>query len=401
MRGAQTGAGVAAGSGPALAGVQFCFTLAWTAYALQLPGLLAAAGIAAGWLPQLLMADQFIFAAMDIAFGFVADRVAAGYRRLARLLLGLSVVSAFAFLLLPAVAGPGALLAVLLLWVVSTSAVRAPTLVLLAKRARAAQQPGLVLWYSAGIALASALAPFVGLALKGADPRLPFAVSGLALLGAVLVLLRVIGPAPTAADDPADEAAPRPLAFTAYLPLLAVLGVGAFGFQVHSVVNSPPLHLALAAGERLPWLLPALWLGFFAVLPGVGGLVRRFGALPVATAGLLLTALACAASPAVDGLGLLVVVQLVAGAGWGLAFAGLMEAATAAGTRGAEGLFLGSFFAVTALAALARIGFASRLLPAVRDLQFVLPAAALFAAGLLAAVYVLRRPKSRSAPGRG
>ena len=35
-------------SGLALAGVQFFFTLAWTVYALMLPGLLATAGVAAG-----------------------------------------------------------------------------------------------------------------------------------------------------------------------------------------------------------------------------------------------------------------------------------------------------------------------------------------------------------------
>ena len=101
----QTLGGVRAGSGPALAGVQFFFTLVWTAYVLHLPGLLATAGIAASWLPLLLMADQLVFALMDIAFGAIADRVAEVYRQLARLLLVLSTVSTIAFLLLPTAAG--------------------------------------------------------------------------------------------------------------------------------------------------------------------------------------------------------------------------------------------------------------------------------------------------------
>ena len=79
---------------------------------------------------------------MDIAFGMVADRVADGYRKLAHLLLWLTTVSAGAFLLLPMLASvsPGLLLAVLAIWVISASVVRAPTLVLLSKRAKAAQQ---------------------------------------------------------------------------------------------------------------------------------------------------------------------------------------------------------------------------------------------------------------------
>ena len=121
-------------SGLALAGVQFFFTLVWTVYALYLPDLLKGAGLAASWLPWLLMADQLIFAAMDIAFGIAADRMADTYRRLARLLLWLTSLSAGAFLLLPSLAAvsPGLLLLVLAIWVISASVVRAPTMVLLA-----------------------------------------------------------------------------------------------------------------------------------------------------------------------------------------------------------------------------------------------------------------------------
>ena len=78
----------------ALGGVQFFFTLGWTVYATYLPDLLKGAGIAVSWLPALLMADQIIFAMMDIVFGTLADRVADGYRKLARLLLWLTTVSA-------------------------------------------------------------------------------------------------------------------------------------------------------------------------------------------------------------------------------------------------------------------------------------------------------------------
>ena len=380
----------------ALGAVQFFFTLGWTVYFIYLPELLKGAGIAASWLPWLLMADQMVFAVMDIAFGVVADRVADGYRKLAHLLLWLTTVSAGAFLLLPLVGGvsSGLLLAALAIWVLSASVVRAPTLVLLAKRAKAAQQGRLVAWYAGGMALAMALSPFLGLSLKGADPRLPFALSALTLLAAVVVLLRV--------SDKQTEAPeidlPAPISFGAYLPLLVVLGLASFGFQIHASVNAGQLYLALAAKESLPWLMPLLWVGFFAALLGVGGLVKRYGALPVASAGIVLTALASYASVAVDSLNLLIFMQLLVGAGWAMAFAGLMEQATADGTRGAEGLFMGGFFAVTALGSFARIGFATQFLPDLKDLQFQLPVILLLAAGLLAAVYTLKRRKSPSAP---
>jgi hypothetical protein len=330
---------------------------------------------------------------MDIAFGMVADRVADGYRKLAHLLLWLTTVSAGAFLLLPMLAGvsPSLLLGVLAIWVVSASVVRAPTMVLLAKRAKAQQQGRLVVWYAGGMALASALSPFLGLALKGADPRLPFAIAALTLLAAVFALLRVSGSQP--AETESD--APPPIPFSAYLPLLLVLGLATFAFQLHAFVNAGPLYLAQVAKESLPWLLPLLWLGFFATLLGVGRLVKRFGALSIAASGILLTALASFSSVAVNTLEALVFFQILAGAGWALAFAGLMERASADGTRGAEGVFMGSFFAVTALSSFARIGFATQYLPAMKGIQFALPAAVLLAAGLLAAFYALKRRQSR------
>lgn len=378
----------------ALGSVQFFFTLGWTVYVIYLPELLKSAGIAASWLPWLLMADQLIFATMDIAFGAVADRMAEGYRKLAHLLLWLTTVSAGAFLLLPMLgnASPGLLLAVLGIWVVSASVVRAPTMVLLAKRAKAAQQARLVTWYAGGIALASALSPFLGLLLKGADPRLPFALSALTLLAAVFVLCRVSDSQPASPENDA----PPPLPFNRYLPLLLILGLAVLGFQLHAFVNAAPLYLQHAAKESLPWLMPLLWLGFFAALLGVGGLVKRAGALPVAASGILLTALASYAVVKAGSLESLVVMQVLAGAGWALAFAGLMERASADGTRGAEGVFMGSFFAVTALGSFARIGFATQYLPDLKAIQFALPAALLLAAGLMAVLYALKRQKSRS-----
>lgn len=383
------------GAGLALGSVQFCFTLGWTVYALYLPELINTAGLPATWLPALLMADQLIFAVMDISFGLVADRMAEGYRRLARLLLVLTTVSAVAFFLLPMSGSNSAslLIATLGIWVVSASVVRAPTLVLLAKRASSAQQGRLVIWYTAGMALASALSPFAGLLLKGLDPRLPFAVSALALLLAVITLLHFSGkqlPKPSANE-------PRPIAFRAYIPLLVILALASTGFQLHAFVNAAPQYLTLATKENIPWLLPLLWVGFFAALLVVGAIIKRLGALIVATGGLVLTALGSYAAAGAGSLEVLILMQLLTGVGWAAAFAGLMEQATAFGTRGAEGQFMGSFFSVLAISSFARIGFVSQLLPqnpALKDMQFMLPMSFLALAGLLAAAYAFNKPQS-------
>lgn len=372
------------GGGRQLAAVQFAFAIGWTAYALMLPALLARAGIAASWLPLILIVDQAIFAAMDIAFGALADRMRDAFARLARLLLVLTTLSAVAFVGLPAAAGvaPELLLAVLLVWVVSASVVRAPTFVLLAKRAKAAQRPGLVVWYAAGSGLALALSPFLGLWLRGVDPLLPFAGSALVLLAAVVVLLRRAG----RQAPPAEAEASQPAPFVACLPLFGVLAVAGFGFQVHAFANAAPLYQRLAAGDSLPWLMPLLWVGFFAALVAVGPLVKRFAALPVASAGLLVAAAASFLAASANGLPALAAWQLLSGAGWALAFAGLMEQASAAAARGAEGKVMGTFFAVTALASLARIAFVAHALPDWASGRYVLPGLLLLLAAAIAAV---------------
>jgi hypothetical protein len=378
--------------GMALAAVQFFFTLGWTLYVIYLPGLLKEAGIALIWLPWLLMADQLIFAAMDIAFGVAADRARQAYQLLARLLLVLTTVSSIAFLLLPmaGAVSPVALLCLLGLWVITASVVRAPTLILLAKQAKPVDQGKLVIWYAGGMALASALSPFLGLWLKGVNPHLPFAVSAIVLVLAVLALLRLTGAATAAVSDEL----PKPLSFPVYMPMLVVLGVAVFGFQWHAFVNAGPLYLKFVGADDVPWLMPLLWVGFAFALVPVGAMVKRFGALPVAAGGILLVALASRGVVTVDALAALILLQLLAGAGWALAFAGLMESASLAGTRGAEGLFMGSFFAVTALASFARIGVATQWAPLWQDIRWELPTALLLAAGLAAAAYAILRAKS-------
>ncbi len=58
--------------------VQFFFAVTWTVYVVYLPQLVEQAGIARSWVPWILVADQLVFAAVDVATGFWVDRVRQG-----------------------------------------------------------------------------------------------------------------------------------------------------------------------------------------------------------------------------------------------------------------------------------------------------------------------------------
>src|SRR5438445_11732975 len=81
--------------------VQFLFGTTWTLYVIYLPQLAQHAGIGREWVPWILVADQLVFAAMDVVTGFWVDRVRAGLGRFGGWIVAGSGVSAFAFLTLP------------------------------------------------------------------------------------------------------------------------------------------------------------------------------------------------------------------------------------------------------------------------------------------------------------
>ena len=90
------------------------------------------------------MLDQAIFTITDTAMGIAADRIAPFVGRLGVFVGVLTAISCAAFVALPFVAGtgPGAqvwFIVLILIWVVTSSALRAPPLTLLGKyRARPA-----------------------------------------------------------------------------------------------------------------------------------------------------------------------------------------------------------------------------------------------------------------------
>ena len=107
-----------------MAVVQFFFVTTWTIYVIFLPKLLTSAGLSASWTPYILIIDQLVFMAMDVYVGIAADRAQKTLGRIGPLVIGLTVISCLAFLLLPFAAGLGAgsqatpviLLSLILVW---------------------------------------------------------------------------------------------------------------------------------------------------------------------------------------------------------------------------------------------------------------------------------------------
>jgi hypothetical protein len=68
-----------------------------------------------------------------------------------------------------------------LIWAVTSSALRAPPLSLVGKHAARPAQPVLVALSLLGLGVANAMSPYLGLTLRGVDPRIPFLLSSVAL----------------------------------------------------------------------------------------------------------------------------------------------------------------------------------------------------------------------------
>ena len=333
--------------------VQFLFAITWTLYVIYLPQLAANAGIAREWVAWLLLADQLVFAAMDVLTGFWVDRVRAALGRIGGWMLAFAVLSCAAFVALPyAGASAGVLLAAIAVWAITSSALRSPPWALLSRYAPTPSIPWLSTLVLTGTALASALAPYLGVALRGVDARLPFILSTLTLIATVLVLMlaeRRLPPNPST-----DEHAPRVRGTMLFAGLLIL----ALGVQVHFALNSAPRYVEFARREQLPYLMPVFWIGFNLLMFPAARLVKRLGATDAMALAAALGGLAMLAAALAPGLALLLAAQFLSGGCWGAASVAAYSAAVGLGRSGREGRFLGTLFAMLALATALRLAAA-------------------------------------------
>ncbi|QYY29075.1 MFS transporter [Cupriavidus pinatubonensis] len=388
----------------ALFSVQFMLAVTWTLYTAFLPALAAQAGLPAAQVAWILLMDQAIFVVMDSLLGIAADRVADALHRVGTWILAASVVSAVAFALLAKSASPQMMLFLTVCWAATSSALRAPPMVIIARRLRESAPRFLVGCSMLGVGVASALAPLLTAWMRGQAPALPFLLASLGLLAAVLALQWVeahAGPLPVAAS-----ATVRAGGMAMAWLLLAAVFLLAFGFQVHSSVNSAPAYLRFVKPGELVRVMPAFWIGFAmgVLLPArlPRGRFLHHGAL---TAAATLGALVLAGIAHAPSLTVLLAAQCAVGLLWGVVFCAAAGAAIDAGHVGREGRLTGILFALAALAACVRIAMVASGVarqPALAGLLPWLPSIAWGTAGVLLAAFVLRNMAVLAArPARG
>jgi hypothetical protein len=365
--------------------LQLLFTLTWTVYIIFLPRLAAEAGIPKSWILWILVADQLVFVIADWLMGARADRMSRVIGRLGPRLALVTLLSALAFLLLPfaaPLASPLLFLALTFLWTVTSSALRAPPLMLIGKYAASGARPVISGFWLFGFGIAGAIAPYLTIVLRDVDPRLPFALASVAVAVTAWALgwaERSLATAAPAAETPARK--PLPIA-----GFLAVVALAALGFQVHFSLSSAPQYLRFVPAEQLGQLMPAFWVGFNLAMLPLTLLIRRYGDFRVLAAGTLAGAVAVLYAPQATSLGTLVAAQVAAGAAWAAVMFGAFGAAILLGRTGREGFATGGLFSMLAFAAMLRILLIATQLnqdAGLQQLLVYLPAACWAAAAVL------------------
>jgi MFS family permease len=347
-------------TGVYLAILQFVFTLGWTTYLIYLPQLAAKVGIAPTTVILILMMDQAIFTVTDTAMGIFADRLARVVGRLGVVVGALTALSCAAFVALPFVAGtgPGAqvwFIGLIVIWAITSSALRAPPLTLLGKYSAKPSIPFLSALVMLGYGLAGAVSPYLGVVLRNVDARLPFVISSVVLLITALALSRVEhGVVQHSRPAAAPRAAAKPFGKVSTI-FIASMVLLALGYQLHFSINSGPFFLRFAKPADLEWLLPVFWIGFNIAMFPASAVVKRRGALIVMGTAGLLGALAVLGAERAGNLNTLIAAQFIAGAAWGCMLMSAISAALALGDSGAEGKVLGLVFSALALGTFARM----------------------------------------------
>ncbi|WP_375784140.1 MFS transporter [Bradyrhizobium sp. Pha-3] len=346
-------------TGVYLAVLQLVFTLGWTTYLIYLPKLCADVGIAPSTVILILMMDQAIFTVTDTAMGMAADRIAILVGRLGVFVGILAALSCAAFVALPYVAGtgPGAklwLIVLIVIWAVTSSALRAPPLTLLGKYRAQPSVPFLAALAMLGHGLAGAVSPYLAVVLRDHDARLPFVLSGAVLL---LTALAFSGIERRIAGDVQPERPAPPAKRLGAVPMFLIgsMVLLSLGYQLHFNINSAPFYLRFAKADELQWLMPVFWIGFNIAMFPASLVVKHRGGLIVMGAAGLLGAFAIIAAEIAGSLNVLIVAQFMAGAAWGCMLMSAVSAALAIGETGAEGKVTGLVFSALALATFARM----------------------------------------------
>ena len=382
--------------------LQLVFGLTWVGYVIYLPQLAARAGISAGVVGWLLVCDQVIFACCDWAAGVAVDRVARVVGRVGTIIAAVTMISTLAFLLLPFVSRSGAYLfvAAIVVWAVTSSALRAPPLALLGRYTPDDRQAWVSSLFVVGTGMATASTPFLTGRITAYDPRILFTVSAAAVLAVTLSIVWAERTLTRAASP--ERPGPTPIRVRLFVVFLAAVLVAQIGFQLHNSVNAQRLFAKYAAPSNLPILLSLFWIGFTLLTPLASVLVRRFGGIAAMMVGAVVAAGSAWAATQADDVVSLGIAQFVCGAAWGAVMTSAVVAAFAIGRRGNAGTAVGALFSMIALATMARIALVTAhgdRVPAVASALPWLPTVSWLAAALLLLPVLLGLRRSNQVGG--
>lgn len=375
--------------------LQAALLLTWTVYSLFVPAMAARCGIPAGQVVWILVADQIIFVLCDWLAGVYADRVGPVTRRIERTLGAAGLLSAALLAAMPWISSlgrPVAWHAVVAVWAISSSFLRAPAFALLGRLA-GKPRGALAGWSLVGLGLAGAAGPLVTRALASVQPEVPLAAAALVLAGATRLAVRADADArPASPSSPAasaSAASASPLLPPAALGLAGCILVAAFGMQVHTVLV-PGKTLALPAGSAA-WWAPLFWAGFAVGLPVGARLSAPRGTQPWASLALACGAAAMLAIPQLGDTSRYAL-QGVAGAAWAVALGTAVALALDRGGRTGVATPVGLIFSGMAAATVMRLLLVASQLDIGRWLPAIAAASWLACAALLA-----RHPWTRPA----
>jgi hypothetical protein len=306
------------------------------------------------------MLDQAIFTVTDFAMGVAADKVSRLIGRLGHWVAAFTALSCLAFVALPFIArvagnagiadtrlGPAVLMVAIVVWAMTSSALRAPPLMLLGKYAARPAIPYLMSLAMLGLGIAGAVSPYLAITLAKQDPRLPFVIASVALVLTSLALAKV--GRTLAKDAPAKPEPPKIVdrAIPVIVFALATV-IFAFGFQLHFFFNSAPRFKQFTSDVST--LMPVFWIGFSIGMFPASLITKRWGGLPVMGLFGFIGAIAIVVMEFSGTLEVVVAAQLIAGAAWGCILMSAFSAAAALGYTGAEGKTTGVLFSALALA---------------------------------------------------
>jgi len=242
----------------------------------------------------------------------------------------------------------------ILIWAITSSALRAPPLVLLGKYRAKPEIPFLSALVMLGYGVAGAVSPYLGVVLRDVDARLPFVISSVVLLITTLALSKVERTVAEEATSTKPAAPAKPFG-TVPVIFIAAMVILALGYQLHFSINSGPFYLRFAKPAELQWLMPVFWIGFNLAMFPASLVVKHRGGLIVMGAAGLFGAVAIIVAELAGGLNMLIAAQFIAGAAWGCMLMSAISAALAIGETGAEGKVTGLVFSALALGTFARM----------------------------------------------